>query len=75
MHSIEYDYELPFFRGIWTKNFINQGDRPLRKADNYTLPNPRIELFKRSPLYTLPLEWNSLDDNRYIKTAQPSKLP
>ncbi len=26
----------------------------------------RTELFKKSPLYTLPLEWNMLDENRYI---------
>ncbi len=50
--------------GIWTKNYVNQGDRPLRNADNYTLPNSGTELLKKSPLYTQPLEWNNLDDNR-----------
>ncbi len=67
MHSIEYNYAPTSFLGIWTKNYIIQGDRPLRNADNYTLPNPRTELFKKSPLYTLPLEWNMLDENRYIR--------
>jgi hypothetical protein len=65
MHIIEYDYAPSSFHGIWTKNSVNQGDRPLRNADNYSLPNPRTELFKKSPLYSLPCEWNSLDDNRY----------
>jgi hypothetical protein len=59
--------------GIWTKNFVIQGDRPLRNADNYTLPNPRTELFKKSPLNTLPLEWNNLDDNRYIRNKTTFK--
>ncbi len=34
-HSIEYNYAPPSFLGIWTKNFVNQGERPLRNADNY----------------------------------------
>jgi hypothetical protein len=67
MHSIEYDYAPSSFLGIWPKNYINQGDRPLRNADIYTLHNPRTELFKKLPLYTLPLEWNMLDENRYIR--------
>ncbi len=67
MHSIEYNYAPSSFTGIWNKNIVIQGDNPLRNADNYTLPNPRTELFKKSPLYTLPLEWNNLDENRYIR--------
>jgi hypothetical protein len=66
MHFIEYDYAPQSFRGIWNKNYLIQGDRPLRNADGYTLPNPRTKLFKKSPLYALPLEWNNLDENRYI---------
>jgi len=73
MHSIEYSYAPASFLGIWTKNLVIQGDRPLRNADNYTLPNPRTELFKKSPLYTIPLEWNNLDDNRYIRNRTTFK--
>jgi hypothetical protein len=46
MHSIENNYALSSFTGIWNKNIAIQGDRPLRNADNYTVPNPRTELFK-----------------------------
>jgi hypothetical protein len=46
---------------------------PLRNADNYALPNPRTELFKKSPLYALPLEWNNLDENRYIQNRATFK--
>ena len=35
MHSIEYSYAPASFLGIWTKNFVIQGERPLRNADNY----------------------------------------
>jgi hypothetical protein len=67
IYSLEYNYAPSSFTGIWNKNIVIQGDRPSRNADNYTLPNPRTELFKKSPLYTLPLEWNNLDENRYIR--------
>jgi hypothetical protein len=30
---------------------------------DYLLPNPRIELLKRLPLYTIPLIWNYLNVN------------
>ena len=55
MHSVEYNYAPPSFIDIWTKNYVIQGDRPLRNADNFTLPNPRTELFIKSPLYTIHL--------------------
>ena len=73
MHSIEYDYAPTSFHNIWTKNLVNQGDRPLRNADNYSLPNPHTELFKKSPLYSLPSEWNKLDENRYISNRTTFK--
>jgi len=73
MHSIEYDCAPISFQGIWTKNSINQGERPLRNANNYSLSNPRTELFKKSPLYSLPLEWKNFDDNRYIRNRTTFK--
>ena len=39
-----------------------QGDRQLRNDDLYTLPLPRIERFKRIPLFSLPMEWNNAGD-------------
>jgi hypothetical protein len=39
----------------------------------YMLPNPRTELFKKSPLYSLPLEWNNLDESRYIRNKNSFK--
>jgi hypothetical protein len=55
MHSVEHNYAPNSFNGVWTKNLVNQGDRPLRNADNVMLPNPRTELFKKSPLYSTTL--------------------
>jgi hypothetical protein len=73
MHSVENHYAPLSFHNTWTKNALNQGERPLRNADDYKLPIPRTELFKKSPLYTLPLEWNSMDDNKYIRNRTTFK--
>ena len=67
MHSVEHSYAPISFANIWIKNATNQGDRPLRNAADLALPNPRTEQFKKSPLYSLPLEWNRMDDNKYIQ--------
>jgi hypothetical protein len=31
----------------------------LRNDDDFQLPAPRIDFFKKMPLYALPLEWNN----------------
>ena len=73
MHTIEYNNAPSSFAGIWAKNYINQGNRPLRNADKFMLPNPHTELFKKSPLYCLPMEWNNLNDARYIQNRYTFK--
>jgi hypothetical protein len=62
MHSINFSYAPKSFVNIWTKNANRQENRNLNlRNDNlFTLPAPRIEFFKRIPLYLLPLEWNSI---------------
>jgi hypothetical protein len=61
MHSIIYNYSPKSFKGIWTTNREQTQIYELRNNDQLTLPYPRIELFNRLPLYTLPLLWNQLD--------------
>ncbi len=64
MHSIENNYSPSSFENIWLKN--NQRDldrdldRDLRNANEYVLPQPRTETFKKSTLYALPSVWNNL---------------
>ena len=60
MHSIEYGYGLPTFINTWEKNFNRNPELNLRNADDFFLPQPRIESFKFIPLYSFPLEWNRL---------------
>ena len=60
MHSIEYQYCPPSFTNIWQKNHIR--NIQLRNGNDFYIPSPKIEFFKRIPLYSLPLEWNNLPD-------------
>jgi hypothetical protein len=61
MHSIIYNYSPKSSKEKWTTNREQTQNYELRNNDQLILPHRRIELFKRSPLYTLPLLWNQLD--------------
>ena len=37
----------------------------LRNNPEFLLPAPRIEFFLKQPMYSLPYEWNNLDDVRF----------
>ena len=62
MHGIEYGYGLPTFINTWEKNFMRNPELNLRNADDFYLPQPRVDSFKLIPLYSFPLEWNRLND-------------
>lgn len=62
MHAVHYNYAPSSFQHVWQLNTNRHGDRQLRNDDLYTLPPPRIEQFKRLPLYSLPMEWNKAGD-------------
>jgi hypothetical protein len=59
MHSIYYDYAPRSFEQVWTRNIDRQNDHHLRNENDFSLPNPRLEQFKRFPIYSLPFEWNN----------------
>jgi hypothetical protein len=63
MHSVAYDYAHPTFENTWTKNNMCNTGHDLRNQDFFTLPNVRIESFRKFPLYALANEWNNLSDN------------
>ena len=60
MHSIEYEYAPSSFSNIWVKNINRQINHDLRNNDLYNLPQIRLELFRKIPLYSIPYEWNNL---------------
>ncbi len=59
---------------------VSEFGHALRNDNDYMLPNPRIEFFKKIPLYSLPSAWNDAGDIRYqqnrltIKIALKEKL-
>jgi hypothetical protein len=63
MHAIAYDYAHPTFDNTWTKNNTRNIGHDLRNQDFFTLPNVRIESFRKFPLYALANEWNNLSEN------------
>jgi hypothetical protein len=62
MHSVHYNYCPSSFNNSWQLNLVQNNEHNLRNQNDYSLTFPRIEQFKKSPLYSLPFLWNSLDD-------------
>jgi hypothetical protein len=71
MHSIEHNLAPRSFSTTWTKNSDREPAINLRNANDFYLPHPRTETFKKSTYYALPSAWNALSP--YIK-YQPNKL-
>ena len=65
MHSIKYNYAPDSFKDTWTLNKERERAYDLRNNSDFLLPAPRIEFFKKQPMYSLPFEWNQLDDVRF----------
>ncbi len=62
MHSILFSYCPSSLRQIFLRNEQRDLTQNLRNADEYVVPYPRIELFRKSLLFWLPTEWNLLPD-------------
>jgi hypothetical protein len=67
MHSVFYEYCPISFQNIWQKNSDRQISQNLRNENEFTLPNFRIEQFKKFPLYSLPQEWNAAEELVYYQ--------
>ena len=62
MHSVFYEYAPSSFQNVWQKNSDRQISQNLRNENEFTLPIPRTEQFKKFPLYSLPQEWNNAEE-------------
>jgi len=65
MHSVYYEYAPSSFTGTWQTQAQRNPELNLRNATDFYTPFPRIELFKKLPIYSLPNTWNSYDIIRY----------
>jgi len=73
MHSIYHGYAPVSFQQTWLKNNTRQLSQNLRNENEFILPVPRIEQFKRMPLYSLPLEWNNAGDLTFYENRATFK--
>ena len=70
MHSYHFR-KLPLsFAQLWLTNFERNPDRALRNANDYFIPQHRIELVKKLPLYTFPAAWNNETDEKFIPSQK-----
>jgi len=65
MHSIVYEYAHESFAGTWTRNINRETEHNLRNNDDFTVPAPHYENFKKYPLYSFPYAWNNLGDVKF----------
>jgi hypothetical protein len=65
MHSVYYEHAPTSFLNIWTTLEQRHPELNLRNATDISLPFPRIELYKKLPIYSLPSAWNETGDFRY----------
>ncbi len=74
MHSIEYKYAPKAFLNTWQKNSERNTGHDLRNENDFALPYPRLETFKRIPIYSLPVAWNALGDMRLQQNKTTFKI-
>ena len=74
MHSVEYNYAPRTFLNTWRKNNERNTGHALRNEADYVLPFPRIEFFKKIPLYSLPAAWNAAGDIRFHQNRTTFKI-
>jgi hypothetical protein len=74
MHSIYYDYSIKSFENVFPKNVTRDIEYELRNVDDFTVPQARIELFKRFPLYSFPTTWNNIGDLKFQTNKTTFKI-
>ena len=74
MHSVVHNYAPISFNYIWVRNIDRPNEYNLRNDHEFTLPNPRIEQFKKLPIYALPLEWNMAGDLIYYENRTTFRI-
>lgn len=76
MHAINFNYAPKSFNNIWIKNEHRPGNLnlTLRNDNLFMVPPPRIEFFKKMPLYSLPNEWNNSENLMFYENRVTFKI-
>ena len=64
----------PSFLNVWPKNIYRDLSHELRNEDNFELPRPRFEGFKKYPLYTFAKTRNESGDLRLYSNLTTFKI-
>ena len=74
MHAIYNNNAPPSFVNIWPKNINRDQQYDLRNQDNFVVPKPRFEGFKKYPLYSFAKTWNESGDLRLYSNFNTFKI-
>jgi hypothetical protein len=76
MHSVKYEYCPKSYRDVFSRVNVDDLAYNLHYPNNFEIPRPRIELFKRMPIYTgtLPQEWNDCEELRFYQNPLTFKI-
>jgi hypothetical protein len=73
MHNYHFQKLPPSFTQLWRTNVERNPAKELRNVNYYFIPQYRIELAKRMPLFSFPAAWNA-EKNKKFKPSQPDHL-
>ena len=65
MHSFIHKYGPNSFHTTWASHSTINPELNLRNSNDIILPQPRTDLFKKLPSYSLPKTWNELNDLKF----------
>jgi hypothetical protein len=74
MHAYVYKSSPRPFDNTWITVDGRDAASVLRNNNLFEISHPRIEMFKRSPLYTLPNLWNDLNECKFYANSTTFKL-
>jgi hypothetical protein len=65
MHKYAFNRQPFSFENTWITNYQRAPEAILRNVNDFVIPPHRIELFKNSPLVSLPTAWNNRDIDKF----------
>ena len=74
MHAIYNNTAKPSFSNVWPKNNNRDQQYDLRNLDNFIIPKPRFEGFKKYPHYSFAKVWNESGDLRLYTNFTTFKI-
>jgi hypothetical protein len=71
---MKYRYGPKSFNDVYILNNLDELAYEFRYPNEYGVPFARIELFKKIPLFSLPMEWNNCQDLRFYQNVTTFRI-